>query len=250
MRGFIVFFVLFASTSLSLGQTAIEQTFPTKPGEEVNLRFEEPHNVRISVYDGREIVYNGTVSINLGEFDDRYQLVKKDDNGQTSIISSIKNRKSIPNWISINMEGEKYTFRTDSWDSPEVQKFLKEKGKDNVNWMSHGPQIEIDIEVKVPRDIELAVESKFGLIEMVGITQQLSVTSKFGGVDLAIPRQSQFDFDIDCEWGEVFTDLDLQVPKSDKGIALKAEQFVARLNGGGKSVVVNSKHGNIYLRAL
>ena len=239
---------MFALSLVSFGQTTIQESFPTKAGEEIYLKFEEPHNVNIAVYDGRDVQYTGTVSINLGENDDHYELKKSSEQGSIIIRSYIRDMKSIPQWIKIKLDGEEYTFKTESWDDPQVQAFLKEKGRDKVNWMSHGPQININVQVKVPKDIDLTVYSKFGLIEMEGITSELDVTSKFGGVDLSIPGSGRYDFNIDCEWGEVFTDLDLVVPKSEKGIALKAEEFTARLNGGGKAVSVNSKHGNIYLR--
>ena len=245
----IIILLLFAPGFISFGQTAIQETFPTTRGEKVFLKFDEPHNVHISVYDGRDISYTGTVSINLGENDDHYELASTVSGDRTEIRSFIRDMKSLPQRMRFNIDGEEYVVRASNWSDPQVKQLLEEKGRDNIRWVSHGPQIEIDVEVRVPRDIDLMVESKFGLVEMDGITSELAVTSKFGGVDLSVPNSGRYEFDIDCEWGEVFTNLDLVVPRTDKGIAIKAEEFIAQLNGGGKTVQVNSKHGNIYLRS-
>jgi hypothetical protein len=85
---------------------------------------------------------------------------------------------------------------------------------------------------------------------MKGAPRALTINSKHGGLDLAVPQTTGYDFNIDCDWGEVYTNLDLEIAPTEHGKALKAEKIEAKLNGGGKPVHLVSKHGNVYLRAL
>jgi len=54
------------------------------------------------------------------------------------------------------------------------------------------------------------------------------------------------DFNIKSDWGEIYTDLDLNFDKTE---IRKWTEFSCNLNGGGDTMAsLESKHGNIYLR--
>lgn len=233
-------------------QRTVTQSVPVQSGQSVELNFDYPEQVSIEIGDQPSIEIEAAVSINMGENDEAFRFNVDDAGDQLRISTEIVNREDLPERIVIRHEGQDHYFQTDDWDDPNVQAFLRENGRENIQWMSHGPDIDISVKIRVPRSIELKVNSKFGLVEMKGVTRSLTIHAKHGGLDLAVSPTTSYDFAIDCNWGEVYTDLDLDVATEGKDQlrSLRAEKFVAKLNGGGSPVTLISEHGNVYLRAM
>lgn len=67
---------------------------------------------------------------------------------------------------------------------PDYQKYCEEHGR-NFNQRSEGVDMDIVLEVKVPRNIEVKLESVYGIVEVKNYTGPLSVEATYGGVDVS-----------------------------------------------------------------
>ncbi len=235
---------------LLLSQTLVTESVETRAGQSVVMRFDDPEQVAIEVWNRPTIKLEASVLINSGENDDAFQITVDTTDEMLSVSTGIRGKEDLPEKIVIHYGDQDHYFNTGDWSHPDVQAFLEKYGRENIQWMSHGPIIAITVKVFVPESIELEVMSKFGLVEMQGVTRSLAIHSEHGGLDLAVAPTARYDFGIACAWGEVYTNLDLDIASTRRGHMLKAEQFVAKLNGGGPPVRLVSEHGNVYLRAL
>ena len=168
------------------------------------------------------------------------------EGGEVFAKGFIQNKDQLPR-IKKKKKGDQiYSFNTDDINSPDIRKFYEEQGKDGIQWTSHGVMWDILYEISVPQHIQLNIHSKFGLIDIENFNGSIQANSKHGGVDLAVNASRKMDFNIKSDWGEIFTDLDLNF---DKTKLRKWTEFTCNLNGGGGAMAsLESKHGNIYLR--
>jgi hypothetical protein len=76
-------------------------------------------------------------------------------------------------------------------------------------------------------------------------------------VDISVPSSAKADFHLSSAWGNMFTDLDLDVEYetvsgTEENQEEKREKYAHRLdakyNGGGVDFNIKSTHGDIYLR--
>lgn len=246
----ILILPLLLFSELLLSQTLVTESIPTQAEQPVIMRFDDPEQVVIEVWNQSTIKVEASVSINHGENDDAFRINTDRTGDALNVSTEIVGRKDLPEKIVIHHADQDHYFDTEDWSHPDVQAFLKKYGRENMQWMSHGSIIDIQMKVFVPENIALEVRSKFGLVEMQGVTRSLALRSEHGGLDLAVPSTARYDFGIACEWGEVYTNLELDIESAKPGKMLKAERFVAKLNGGGTPVRLVSEHGNVYLRAL
>jgi hypothetical protein len=235
-------------TNSLLAQSRFERTIPYQPGKTLTMEFTYPEIIKVQVHDHNEIKVEGIVSINSGLFDQNFDLVVNSSGNNIDIYSTIKDKDEIPHRITVNVKGEKYVFMAASWNDPKIKEFLDQHDKSAINWISNGLDIDIELTVTVPRNSNLNITSKFGTIEILGLPEQLVATSKHDGVDISVDPSSRYDFEIHTTFGEVYTNLDLELESQDGLRPYKAQKLVAHLNGGGKKIVLESKFGNVYLR--
>lgn len=100
----------------------------------------------------------------------------------------------------------------------------------------------------------MSVQTVHGDIDV--IVSQLSSTnantlhSAHGHIDVALPASTKANLLLNTAWGEIFTDMDIDIEKSsERSYDYGSKQIVkGKLNGGGVSLTVSSSHDNIYLR--
>src|SRR5688500_2339047 len=143
-------------------QTPIHKMIPVKSGQKIAMHFDYPELVKVSTWDKNEISIQGTVSINSGENDDAFELIVSESSGTISIKNEIRNMKNIPHRITIFQGTEKIVFK----NKEEFRKYSAEKGKGNYDRMSYGLEMDILIEIKVPRNTDTRVESVYGMVEV------------------------------------------------------------------------------------
>jgi hypothetical protein len=77
----------------------------------------------------------------------------------------------------------------------------------------------------------------------------ISIASSHGDIDLGIPENTKANLKIETSWGEVYSDLNINIERGDdKMKSYGGNKVVGTLNGGGVSFQVKSTHGSIYLR--
>jgi len=98
----------------------------------------------------------------------------------------------------------------------------------------------------------VTASSVHGDIDVVfsNVNQKLptSIASVHGDVDVSIPTGTKSDLSIATNWGEVYSDLDIEVDAQNGMKVYGAKKIRGKLGGGGVGMSVSSTHGNVYLR--
>jgi len=232
-----------------VAQNNFTKSIPVRQNQKVYMEFQYPELIKVSTWDNNEILFTGQVSINLGKNNDAFEITVQESDQNLNIESLIRNKNQLPRNIIIKKDGQKYLFEGADWNSSEIQEFYEEHGKDNISWISNGIDIEVILEIKIPRHIELDIYSKHGMIEILDLPATLIANSKHRGVDLSVPSGAKYKFELNTKHGEVYSNLDLDF---DKGYGTTKpynwSRILANLNGGGKKIILETQHGNLYLR--
>ena len=75
-----------------------------------------------------------------------------------------------------------------------------------------------------------------------------SIISAHGLIDVALPSNTKANLSMDSNWGELFTDMTIEMEQSEDGLKSYSSNVKGTINGGGVSIKLSSAHGNIYLR--
>ena len=240
------YFVLLGSVCFA--QSDFKKNFPVSTTK-VSMKFTYPTLVRVSTWEKDEIEIQASVVINLGRNDDAFEIKGESRDSGLFIESVIRDYSSLPKFMVVKLDDKEYYFEGDNWKSPELQSFLEENKASNISWISSGVAKEIKLEIKVPENIELSIHTRHGIIELIDLPKSVVAYSKHGGVDASVDLSSSHNFELQTRHGEIYTNLDLEYDEN-KYFNDSREIFVrAKYKGGGKKMVFESRHGNIYLRS-
>lgn len=223
-------------------QTAINRTIPVQSGQTIKMHFDYPELITVSTWEGPGISIGGSVSINGGENDDAFILENTVSGNVIRVEGRINGMKNLPQRITINHNGKKVMFR----DKSEFRKYQSEHGK-TFNSVSYGPEIDITIEVKVPRNVATEITSVYGVVEVRNFTGPLTVDATYGAVDASLVEGSIGELTAETNFGNIYTNLDIRF--SDEEV--RSRDFhttVSAKPGNGPSYSFESKYGNVYLR--
>lgn len=236
---FLVITLTFPHTEYA--QTLLNRTIPLQKGQSVRMYFDYPKLIRVSTWEGSNIVVQGTVSINGGENDDAFVIDQTVEDNQVKISGRIRDIKRLPQRVTIVRDGQKVMLR----DKEELRKYQQEHGQ-GYNQMSFGPDIDIVLDIKVPMGIETNIESVYGMVEIRSFAGPLAVESTYGGVDAALTERAVGEITAETNYGEIYTNLDIKFGSSpsDKDF----HTFVTAKPGTGPRYNLESKYGNVYLR--
>ena len=236
----IVFFSMIWATTISVAQTSINKTILVKPNQRIIMHFDYPNLIRVSTWDKNEISIQGTVSINGGENDDAFILDSSIADDRISISSQIKDMKNLPHRITVMKDGKKMVFK----DKSEWKKY-KSDYHDKHNWMSEGVDIDITLEIKVPKKTNTRVESVYGMVEVKDFVGPIVVDATYGGVDAALNEKAVGELTAETDYGQIYSNLDTKISGG------KVEDFHTEVSiklGVGARYAFESKYGNVYLR--
>ena len=236
----VVLTALLAPTP-DFAQTQINKSIPVSAGQSVLLHFDYPEMVRVSTWDKNEVSVQGTVSINNGESDDAFELFTTSSGNTVSIRNEIKNIKSLPQRYTIVDGTQKITFK----DRAELKKYQEQNGR-QFDVMSCGVDMEIVLEIKVPRNVKTKVESIYGMVEIKDFSGPLDVEATYGGVDAALTERAIGMITAQTNYGEIYTNFDSKFG-GDK-IEKHFHTNVSAKPGSGPEYSFESKYGNVYLR--
>jgi hypothetical protein len=150
--------------------------------------------------------------------------------------------KNLPHRTTITDGGKKITFRTQA----DYRKYQQETGRSGFEMVSMGVDMEIIIDIKVPRNVETRVESVYGMVEVKSFDGPLVVEATYGGVDAALTERSVGHIEAETNYGEIYTNFDARF-NGGSG----EENFhlvVSAKPGTGPKYAFESKYGNVYLR--
>lgn len=231
---------LFAGTLAA--QTAINKTVSVQSGQKIRMNFDYPELIKVSTWDKNEISIQCSVSINNGENDDAYKLDITTEGNSISIRNEIKNMEDLPHRITVIRDGEKTVFR----NRAEWRKYQAENGKGNMT-TNEGVDMEIKIEIKVPRNTETTVKSVYGMVEIKDFNGPLSVESTYGGIDASLAERSMGELIAETNYGHIYSNLDVSITPDN----VRDEDFhtyVSVKPGTGPRYRFESTYGNVYLR--
>ncbi len=227
-------------TGALAAQTPVNKNYPVSAGQKISLRFDYPELVKISTWDKNEISIGGSVSINGGENDDAFELIQSTSGNTIFIENKIRNLKELPHRITIVNKGEKITFKSKA----DYQKYCEENGR-NFSQRSEGVDMDILLEIKVPRNNEVKLESVYGMVEVKNHAGPLTVEATYGGVDVTVLEKTMGELTAETNYGQIYSNLDLKFSGSE------FENFhtlVSAKLGSGPKYSFESKYGNVYLR--
>jgi hypothetical protein len=233
-----VFLILL--TGVLLAQTPVNKTYPVATGQKISFRFDYPELVKITTWDKNEISIAGSVSINQGEHDEAFELLQSASGNTVYIENKIRNLKELPKRITVTRGTEKLTFKTEA----DFKKYCKETGSD-FNVKSWGVDMDIILEIKVPRNMETKLECVYGLAEVKSFAGPLTVEATYGGVDVSVQERTTGELKAETSYGQIYSNLDLKFTSSE---FKDFHTVVTAKPGTGPRYSFESKYGNVYLR--
>lgn len=236
----IVAVIITMFTGALVAQTPVNKSYPVSTGQKISFHFDYPELVKISTWDKNEISIEGLVTINGGESDEAFELSQSVSGSTINIENRIKGLKDLPQRITITKGAEKITFKTKA----DYKKYSEEHGKD-FNMTNWGVDMEIVLEIKVPKNMQTLLESVYGMVEVKNFQGPLSVDATYGGVDVVVQEKTTGELIAETGYGQIYTDLDMKFTGSE------FEDFhtvVSIKPGTGPRYNFESKYGNVYLR--
>ena len=228
---------------VTFAQTGINRSIPVSGGQHIAMTFDYPELIKVSTWDKNEISIQGQVSINHGENDDAFELMTSTEGGKITIENKIRNMKSLPQMVTVVDKGQKIIFM-----SRQEYKAYKE-GKGPFEVVSWGVDMEITLEVMVPKNVQTSIVSTFGMVEVKNFTGPLQVEAQYGGVDVALNEKSVGALSAETNYGQIYSNLDIKF----EGDGFRERDFytlVTAKPGTGARYDLKSKYGNVYLRKI
>ena len=223
-------------------QTQINKSIPIQSGQRILMRFDFPELIKVSTWDKNEISIQGSVSINNGENDDAFELQTSTSGNTVSIRNEIKNMKSLPHRYTVVDGSQKVVFK----NREEFEKYQAEHGR-GFDMVSSGIDMDILLEIKVPRNVQTDVESVHGMVEITDFSGPLHVEAIHGGVDAALVEKATGQIIAETNFGDIYTNLDVKFG-STKSSDRDFHTFVSAKPGTGPDYTFESKFGNVYIR--
>lgn len=121
-----------------------------------------------------------------------------------------------------------------------------------INWGRNGKRnricMDVSVEVKLPKDAELDIESVIGDLFIEGFYKELYAKTITGDIELEWPEEQGAEVEIKTVNGGIFTNHDFQM-KKDKGLPLiSAHEVAGNIGKGGKRVSLETVTSDIYFK--
>lgn len=225
---------------LTAAQTAINKSFPTDENQKLSLKFDYPQLIKISTWDKSEVQILGTVNINENENNNAFQIKESNEGNSLVIEGKMSEMKNIPHRITVKKGSQKLIFKS----REEYQKYCKEN---NVTFssMTNGVDIDIQLEIKVPKSLATQIESQYGLVEVRDFGGTINVNAIYGGIDATILDRNVGKLSAETHFGQIYSNLDAKFTGKDSN---DFRTLVTTTFGNGPQYILESKYGNIYLR--
>lgn len=242
MKAVLIMSLGLGMLATSYAQTRMDKTIPLEKGKTINLHFDYPELIRVSTYDGNDIKIAGRVSINGGENDDAFVLENTADGSAIKIKGYVKNIDELPQRVTVIRDGQKMIFK----DKTELRRYQQENGR-SFNQINFGAEIDIIIDIKVPKGVETHVVSTYGMVEVINFSGPLTAQSTYGGVDASVAEKGIGEISAETNYGEIYTNLD--APFGGDGTSTREfHTYVVARPGNGPKYQLESQYGNVYIR--
>jgi len=246
-RSILILLALAFTATAAVAQRTLNETYDVKSFTELDLDFEYPQLVRIKVWDKYEVKIEGTVDINAGEYDEDFELRTSNTPSRFKISSNIKN---MGRW-----KGNVVYHHNDDDDDDDKVTMVSSRNGTTVYTGKKGRKsyrnrvyMDIEITVTIPRDMDVMVDARYGLVEVLECPRELEVEARYGGVDVTVDENTLQELDARTQWGQIYTDLKVPVDVGGNDMIGQWMKAHVALKKGNMRMKVESQYGNVYLR--
>lgn len=237
-----IFTLLCCSVMLiTQAQEKIKKSYPVKAGQQLELTFDFPQNIKLSTWSGNEVIVEASVNINEGKHNDAFVLDTKQDGNVLTINGYIKDMKNIPHTYRVNNGKEKIVF-----SSKEAMQEYTAKLNGTKFYTMTGVETDITIEIKVPESVAYTMATaKFGMLELNNFNGKIKAEAPHGGIDATINEASTGKLNAVTQHGKIYSNLDLKITSSEEKDFYTS---ITMAQGKGYEYALKSAFGKIYLR--
>ncbi|MBN2732208.1 MAG: DUF4097 family beta strand repeat protein [Balneolaceae bacterium] len=256
-----VFTLLFSVTSFAQDRLAVPLSNPGEPGKlELGV---VRGTINVSGYDGNEVLINYTGGPEKGNSQNVTKdglrritnnsvgfEVEEDENvveiGSVSPMHDISFDISVPRNFSLELSsvhGGGITIENVSGDL-EVSNVNGEITLINISGAAVANTVNGDIKATFNR---------------VSADKPMAFSNLNGDIDVTLPANAKVSAKMKSEWGEIYTDFDMNINRSDEGAVNTSSDsdtykvsvnnwIYGDINGGGPEYLFKSMRGDIYIR--
>ncbi|WP_426473723.1 hypothetical protein [Chryseobacterium balustinum] len=236
----VITFAVSLVFGLTVAQTAINKSFSTDKNQKISLKFDYPELIKISTWDKSEVQILGTVNINENESNEAFQIKESKEGNYLVIEGKIAEMKNIPRRIKVEKDNKKLIFKT----RKEYEKYCKDNNV-TFNSMTNGVDVDIKLEIKVPKYLMTQIESQYGLVEVKDFGGTINVNAIYGGIDATVLDKNVGKISAETHFGQIYSNLDTKFTGKDSN---DFRTLVTATFGNRPQYNLESKYGNIYLR--
>jgi len=229
-----------------------------------NLYIKGVADVTIESYNGNEIIVSGEVMVKKDPENDRskglkvldsrgiedntglgYSLIQKEGNVEMTTLGHahcdcIPITIKVPQGVGLIVEDN--TFRG---QNIVIKNFTSPI---DVSMNNHNITLENITGPMAVKTLHGNIESVFNTISQEGTINLVAV---HGFVDVSLPSSTRADLKLKTQHGEIYTDMDIEISKSDENTSdFGNKVVVGKLNGGGVSMTISSNFHEVYLRKI
>jgi hypothetical protein len=240
---------------IAFAQKKIEKNVAVQSNETIFLNLKFASNIQVKTWDKSEVSIIATVNINENANNDNFELEIKNEDNQLKITSIIKDLNKISDGKTIINTPKNERYHSNYGNN---YGFWDEDSKVYVHVYSHNDRqitADIDYEIYIPRANALKIKTISGNIKTEAEAKKLSLKSISGDIDLNIAENQKKSFRLKTISGDVYSNIQLDTGGKDKdedGLPRIGGGYgtdvVAKMNGGGDEVQLETVSGNIYIR--
>ena len=185
--------------------------------------------IKVVNWDKKEIGIRVLYSINDGQLNDLMSVSLQESGGNVKLNVSFDD-KQIKARGYYNCDDENAL----TWDN-----------KDNATRVC----IDAQVEVSIPANADISVESIIGDLEISGVYGQLMAKTITGTINLTWPEKEGAEVEIKTVNGGIYSNREFQT-RVDKGLPLiSSHKINGKLGSGGKRIRLETVTSDIYFRA-
>src|SRR5207253_501556 len=84
-----------------------------------------------------------------------------------------------------------------------------------ANMVNMGVDMDIELEIKVPANMDTRIKSVYGMVEVKDFAAPLSVEATYGGVDAALSEKNIGELIAETNYGRIYSNLDFKPDRSN-----------------------------------
>lgn len=238
MKRILLCLLLMGMTQILFAQEVLEKSFTVASNQPILLKFDFP-KVKVTSWNKNEVRIKVTLHINDGKNNDKFKLLDRVEDGKLIISDTIDFKHIEPEYYA-EINGEKKKFES----KEDFENYKKDHKGDKYSFYTSN-NADVQIEVTLPANENIVVQSKFGLVEVNDYTGPLTVKTEFGKISAKLKESKVGSVTLTNHFGKIYSNFEM------KPTSREEKNFYTSITatpGKGPKYDFSSKFGNIYLR--